>query len=138
MGKSVNRVMLLGNVGKDPDIKSTGGGTLVASFSIATSDRAKDAQGNWQDRTEWHNLKAFGKTAEIIRDYVRKGSKVFVEGKITTNSWNDKQSGEKKYRTEIIINELTLCGGGEGGGSRQQAHDDSYDADQITDDEIPF
>src|SRR3954468_10183277 len=105
MGKSVNKVMLLGNVGKDPDMKSTGGGTLVASFSLATADRSKDAQGNWQERTEWHNLKAFARTAEIVRDYVKKGSKIFVEGKIQTSSWDDKTSGKKVYRTEIIVND---------------------------------
>ena len=90
MAKSVNKVILLGNVGKDPEIRSTGGGTMVASFTLATSDRTKDAQGNWQDRTEWHNLKAFGRTAEIVRDYVKKGAKLFVEGRLTTRSWDDK------------------------------------------------
>jgi single-strand DNA-binding protein len=140
VGKSVNRVMLLGNIGKDPEIKSTGGGTLVANFTLATSDRAKDAQGNWQDRTEWHNLKAFGKLAEIVRDYVTKGSKIFAEGKIQTSSWDDKTSGVKKYRTEIIVNEVTLCSGGKdnSGSSRQQSHNDAYDADPIDDDSIPF
>lgn len=103
MAKSVNKVILLGNVGKDPEIRSTPGGTMVASFTLATSDRQKDAQGNWQDRTEWHNLKAFNRTAEIIRDYVKKGSKLYVEGKITTNSWDDKETGQKRYRTEILV-----------------------------------
>ena len=73
MAKSVNKVFLLGNVGKDPEIRSTGGGTMVANFRLATSDRSKDPQGNWQDRTEWHNLVAFKRTAEIVRDYVKKG-----------------------------------------------------------------
>lgn len=109
--KSVNKVLLLGNVGKDPEIRSTGGGTLVASFTVATSDRAKNASGEWVDRTEWHNLVAYGRTAEIARDYVRKGSKLYVEGKIQTRSWDDKNSGEKKYRTEIIVNELSLLSG---------------------------
>ena len=75
MAKSVNKVILLGNVGKDPEIKAAGTGTVVATFSIATSERFKDKDGTWQDRTEWHNLVAFGKVAEIIRDYVKKGSK---------------------------------------------------------------
>lgn len=109
--KSVNKVILLGNVGKDPEIRATGGGTLVASFTVATSDRAKNPSGEWTDRTEWHNLVAYGRTAEIIRDYVRKGSKLYVEGKIQTRSWDDKNSGEKKYRTEIIVNELSLLSG---------------------------
>src|SRR5277367_3388243 len=115
MAKSVNKVILLGNVGKDPEIRSTPSGTMVANFSLATTDRVKDATGNWTDRTEWHNLVAFQRTAEIIRDYVKKGSKLYVEGKIQTRSWDDKTSGEKKYRTEIIINDLSLLSGkGEG------------------------
>src|ERR1039458_7905549 len=111
MAKSVNKVILLGNVGKDPEIRSTGGGTMVANFTLATSDRFQDAQGNWQDRTEWHNLVAFKRTAEIVRDYVKKGTKLFVEGKIQTRSWDDKESGAKRYRTEIIVNDLSLLSG---------------------------
>src|ERR1700733_5578765 len=114
MAKGVNKVLLLGNVGKDPEIRSTAGGTIVASFSLATADRAKDQQGNWQDKTEWHNLVAFSRTAEIVRDYVKKGTQLFIEGKIQTRSWDDKESGQKKYRTEILVNELTLLGGGPG------------------------
>jgi len=153
MAKSVNKVILLGNVGKDPEIRSTAGGTMVASFTLATSDRQKDAQGNWQDRTEWHNLKAFNRIAEIIRDYVKKGSKLYVEGKITTNSWDDKESGQKRYRTEIIVNDLSLLSGREDGGSssgsysRQSGSPGNFDQRQpaahddpaeISDDDIPF
>lgn len=152
MAKSVNKVFLLGNVGKDPDIRATGGGTTVASFSLATSERTKDQSGNWTDRTEWHNLVAYGKLAEIIRDYVKKGGKLFVEGRIQTRSWDDKNSGEKKYRTEIIVNELSLLSGrGEGdGGGYNRSSSTSYDqrspaptdelvqSTEITDDDIPF
>ena len=94
MAKSVNKVILLGHVGKDPEIRSTTGGTLVANLSLATSERYKDQE----ERTEWHNLVVFSRGAEIIRDYVRKGSRLYVEGKIQTRSWDDKNSGEKKYR----------------------------------------
>jgi single-strand DNA-binding protein len=87
MAKGVNKALLLGHVGKDPEIRSTAGGTIVASFSLATSDRQKDGQGNWADKTEWHNLVAFNRTAEIVRDYVKKGTQLFVEGKIQTRSW---------------------------------------------------
>jgi single-strand DNA-binding protein len=104
MAKSVNKVILLGNVGKDPEIRSTGGGTMVASFSLATSSRSKDTQGNWQDKTEWHNIVAYDKLAEIIRDYVKKGHKLFVEGRLTTRNWDDKEfAGRKVYRTEIML-----------------------------------
>ena len=95
MGKSVNKTILLGNVGKDPEIRSTDGGTLVANLSLATADRFKDKQGEWQERTEWHNLVAYARGAEIIRDYVKKGSKLYVEGKIRTRSWDDKESGKE-------------------------------------------
>src|SRR6201992_1138834 len=111
MAKSVNKVTLLGNVGKDPEMRSTAGGTTVANFTLATSDRQKDQQGNWQDRTDWHNLVAFTRPAEIVRDYVKKGSKLYIEGKIQTRSWDDKESGQKRYRTEILINDLQLLGG---------------------------
>ncbi len=156
MAKGVNKVFLLGNVGKDPEIRSTQGGMQVASFSLATADRAKDAQGNWADKTEWHNIVCFQRTAEVVRDYVKKGSQILVEGKIQTRSWDDKASGEKKYKTEILCNELTLLGGkaggaSEGGGSssyskpastsydqRQPAATPDYGDSGITDDDIPF
>lgn len=158
MAKGVNKVMLLGNVGKDPEIRTTANGMTVASFSLATADRQKDAQGNWADKTEWHNLVCFQRTAEIVRDYVKKGSQIFVEGKIQTRSWDDKTSGEKKYKTEILVNDLSLLGGGpgrgEGGGSssggysKSSSSSSSYAsasapsndyADQgITDEDIPF
>jgi single-strand DNA-binding protein len=154
MAKGVNKVFLLGNVGKDPEIRATAGGMTVASFSLATADRAKDAQGNWADKTEWHNIVCFQRTAEVVRDYVKKGSQLLIEGKIQTRSWDDKASGEKKYKTEILCNELTLLGGkgggaGEGGGSYSKPAATSYDQRQpagtpdygdagITDDDIPF
>jgi single-strand DNA-binding protein len=155
MAKGVNKVFLLGNVGKDPEIRSTAGGTMVASFSLATADRQKDAQGNWTDKSEWHNLVAFNRTAEIIRDYVKKGTQLYIEGKIQTRSWDDKDSGQKKYRTEILVNEMTLLGkpgggsGESGSGGYSKSNTASYDqrtpASQpdyadvgITDDDIPF
>jgi single-strand DNA-binding protein len=157
MAKSVNKVILLGNVGKDPEIRSTGGGTTVANFTLATSDRQKDTQGNWQDRTEWHNLVAFTRLAEIVRDYVKKGSKLYVEGKIQTRSWDDKETGAKRYRTEIIVNDLSLLSGRDEGSSgaysrpasgsgsttpidqRPPAGQDEYSQQaEISDDDIPF
>jgi single-strand DNA-binding protein len=153
MARSVNKIILLGNVGKDPEFRATAGGTTVANFSLATTDRAKDQAGNWTDRTEWHNLVAFQRTAEIVRDYVKKGSKLYIEGKIQTRSWDDKTSGEKKYRTEVLINELVLLsgkseGGSEGGYSRgggssydqrsSGPSDDLVTSTEITDDDIPF
>ena len=121
MAKSVNKVILVGNLGKDPEVKYTPSGMAVARFTLATNDRFKDKEGNWQDRTEWHNLVAFQRTAEIVGEYLKKGRTVYVEGKLQTSSWDDKESGQKRYRTEIIVNDLVLLGGGrdagEGAGS---------------------
>ena len=155
MAKSVNKVILLGNVGKDPEIRSTPGGTMVATFGLATSDRYQDPQGNWQDRTEWHNLVAFKRTAEIVRDYVKKGSKLYVEGSLRTSNWEDKTSGQKRYKTEIIVNDLSLLSGrdeGSGGYGRSAdsgaaasydqrppaGQDDLAQSAEISDDDIPF
>jgi len=126
---------------------------MVANFSLATTDRAKDSSGNWTDKTEWHNLVAFQRTAEIVRDYVKKGSKLYIEGKIQTRSWDDKNSGEKKYRTEVLVNELVLLTGkgeaGEGGNYNRGgasaydqrnsgSADELVNSTEITDDDIPF
>lgn len=116
-GKGVNKVILVGNLGKDPELKYTPSGTPVAKFTLATSDRFKDKDGNWQDRTEWHNITAWARTAEIAAEYLKKGGKVYIEGSLRTHSWDDKTSGQKKYMTEIVVNDLVLLGGrGEGGG----------------------
>ena len=157
MAKSVNKVILLGNVGKDPEIKVLPSGQPVANFSIATSDRFKDQQGNFQDRTEWHNITAYGKLAEIVRDYVKKGNKLYIEGRLTTRSWDDKETNKKVYRTEIVVADLSLLsgrgedGGGSGGSyqksgsgntasfdQRPSGGDDYASSTQITDDDIPF
>jgi single-strand DNA-binding protein len=152
MAKTVNKVILLGNVGKDPEIRSTTGGTLVANLSLATSERYKDKGGEWQERTEWHNLVGYARGAEILRDYVKKGSKLYVEGRITTRSWDDKETGKKAYRTEIVVNEISLLSPAEGFNGRpasdgrdshSRTNQHSEPADNIgsvgiTDDDIPF
>ena len=114
---SVNKVILIGNLGKDPEVKYTPSGMAVARFSIATNERVKDKDGNWGDRTEWHNIVLFDRKAEVAGEYLKKGRTVYIEGSIRTNSWDDKETGQKKYRTEIIGNQMVLLGGGprEGG-----------------------
>lgn len=119
MAKGINKVLLLGNVGKDPEIRATAGGMTVATFSLATADRKKGTDGQWADSTEWHNLVAFQRTAEIVRDYVKKGTQLFIEGKIQTRSWDDKETGAKKYRTEVVVDELVLLGAADG--AREQS-----------------
>ncbi len=153
MAKSVNKVILVGHLGKDPEVRYTTTGMAVASFSLATNERFKDKDGQWQDRTEWHNLVAFDRTAEIAKEYVHKGSQIYIEGRLQTRSWDDKNTGEKKYKTEIVISDLVLLGGrGEGrreeGDRARGASANSYDQrpapaaaadDQgITDADIPF
>jgi single-strand DNA-binding protein len=153
MSKSVNKVILVGHLGKDPELKYTPSGVPVAKFTLATNERFKDKEGNWQDRTEWHNLVAFQRTAEIVGEYLKKGRQVYIEGALRTSSWDDKETGQKKYRTEIMVNELVLLGGGqsaEGGGGHQKSRAASADhMDQrtpepaaasgpITDEDIPF
>ncbi len=155
-GKGINKVILLGNLGKDPELKYTPQGTPVAKFSLATGDRFKDKEGNWQDRTEWHNITAWGRTAEIVGEYLKKGRQVYIEGALRTHSWDDKQTGQKKYMTEIVVNELVLLGGREGGsggggdfsGSSRSSGSNNFDqrvpepepagSSPITDEDIPF
>ena len=151
MPKSVNKVILVGNLGQDPDVKYTPRGTPIAKFSLATNERFKDKSGEWQDRTEWHNIVAWQRLAEIVGEYLQKGSKVYVEGRLQTSSWQDRQSGEKKYRTEIVARDLVMLdnNGATGHdpaderasdsrlGQRSQEEEDSVQG-QITDEDIPF
>jgi len=116
-GKSVNKVILIGNLGKDPEVKYTPSGTPVAKLAIATNERYKDKNGEWQDRTEWHNVVLWQRLAEIAGEYLKKGGKVYIEGRLQTRSWEDKQTNQKRYATEIVANDLVLLGGrGEGAG----------------------
>ena len=120
--KSVNKVILIGNLGKDPEIKHTQQGKPVATFSLATNERYRDKDGQWQDRTEWHNIVLWERLAEVAGEYLKKGGKVYIEGRIRTESWDDKQTGQKKYITKIIGSDLVLLGGrGEGGGGGEFA-----------------
>jgi single-strand DNA-binding protein len=160
MAKSVNKVILLGTLGKDPELKYTPQGTAVAKFSMATNESYKDKQsGEWKERTEWHNIVCWQRTAEVAAEYLKKGSKAYIEGRITTRSWDDKETGQKKYMTEIVANDLVLIGGrrddAEGSGSRRAsgstfdqrssastAPDDHFSqgaaSTEITDEDIPF
>lgn len=107
MGKSVNKVLLLGHVGKDPEIHSLRRG-IVANLRLATSERTIGNRGEPREETEWHNVVAYQRTAEIIRDFVRRGSRLFIEGRLRTRSWDDKETGQKRYRTEVLVLQLNL------------------------------
>lgn len=151
MPKSVNKVILVGNVGGDPDVKYTPSGTPVAKFSLATNESYKDKSGEWQERVEWHNVIAWQRLAEIVGEYVQKGRKLYIEGRLQTSNWQDRQSGEKKYRTEIVARDIVLLGDGNGNGHRtgqpepnprqlQPHYEQEIDAAEagITDQDIPF
>jgi len=107
-GKSLNKVLLIGHLGKDPEVSYTASGVAVAKYSIATNERWKDQDGNTQERTEWHNIVAWRKLAEICGQYLKKGSKVYLEGRLQTRSWDDKNTGVKRYTTEIIADDLIM------------------------------
>jgi single-strand DNA-binding protein len=153
MAKSVNKVILIGNLGKDPEVKYTPSGTAMAKFSLATNERYKDKSGEFQERTEWHNIVAWQRLAEIAGEYLKKGRSVYIEGRIQTRSWDDKQTGQKKYMTEIVANDLVLLSGGrgeggEGGGGKgarsaaatepSAPPENPAQGAEITDEDIPF
>lgn len=118
MARGVNKVILVGNLGNDPEVKYTGGGTAVCSLSVATSENWKDKQtGEQQERTEWHRVKMFGRLAEIAGEYLKKGRQVYIEGSLRTDKYTDKE-GVTRYSTDIIANEMQMLGGGGEGGSR--------------------
>jgi single-strand DNA-binding protein len=118
----VNKAILIGNLGKDPELRYTPGGQPTASFSLATTDRWTDKNGQKQERTEWHNIVAWGKLAELVNQYLKKGRSAYVEGRITTRSWDDRD-GNKKYRTEIVANQIQFLGGGPGQSGGDAVHD---------------
>ena len=107
---TVNKVMLIGRLGRDPEMRYTSSGTAVVNFSIATNHFIKSQDGNNNEQTEWHNIVAFGRTAEIAGEYLTKGRLVYIEGRLQTRSWDDK-NGQKKYKTEVLCSNLQLLGG---------------------------
>jgi len=148
----VNKVILVGNLGKDPEIRYTNNQMSVCNFSLATGERRKDASGNWTEHTEWHRVVTFGKTAENCSNYLKKGSQVFIDGRIQTNKWQDKE-GKDRYTTEIIANNVQFLSGRAGGAEAGQSSSVGYDdgppsngapnqnpSDDVSfdDDDIPF
>jgi len=120
MARGINKVILVGNLGNDPDVRYTQSGAAVANVSIATSESWKDkTTGEQQDRTEWHRVVFFGRLAEIVSEYLKKGSQIYVEGRLQTRKWQDKE-GIDRYTTEIVANEMQMLGGRGGGGGGSQ------------------
>jgi single-strand DNA-binding protein len=158
MARGINKVILVGNLGNDPDVRYTASGAAVANVSIATTDSWKDKESEeMQDRTEWHKVVFFGRLAEIVAEYLKKGSQVYVEGRLQTRKWQDKE-GHDRYTTEIVAGEMQMLGGrggsGGGGGGNQTQDSSSEDgqtrgggnnkrqskppAEDFVDDDIPF
>jgi len=131
----VNKAILLGRLGKDPEIRYTSNGTAVCNFSIATSETWKDQSGEKQERTEWHRIVAFGKLGEICGEYLAKGKQVYIEGRLQTRTWEDK-SGNKRETTEIIITTMQMLGSA--GGEKMAREDAPLPEDPLKDDDIPF
>src|SRR5882724_8090277 len=152
---SVNKVILVGRLGRDPETRYTGGGSAVANFSVATDETYKDKNGERQKRTEWHKIVVWGKQAEIAQQYLKKGSLIFIEGRIQSREWQDKE-GQKRTSFEIVASNFRMLGGSGGGGGsvgggRAEEHDQSAPADdfggggsaghsgpEISDEDIPF
>lgn len=149
MARGVNKVILVGNLGNDPETKYTQGGMAVTTISLATSSVRKEKDGNTQERTEWHRVKFFGKLAEIAGEYLKKGGQVYVEGSIRYDKWTG-DDGVEKYFTDIIANEMQMLGGKQEGGQRAserksepakspaQIKPAASSDDPPTDDDIPF
>lgn len=153
----LNKVFLYGNLTRDPEVRALPSGQQVASFALATNRTYTDKSGTKQESTEFHNIVAFGRQAEVIAQYLKKGRPVFVEGRIQTRSWDDKSSGEKKYRTEIVIENFqfgpSTMGGGEarggdrpafqkggakGGAGKKEDNEVQYPEETVSADDIPF
>ena len=133
--RGLNKVMIIGNLGRDPEVKYLPSGRAVANFSVATNERYQDKDGNWQDSTEWHRVVFFGKTAETVGQYLSKGSQVYIEGRLKTRSWE--QDGQKRYMTEIEGRQMIMLGGrgGQDGGGDQEP---TYEPTPSADEDIPF
>ena len=149
--RSVNKAILIGNLGRDPELRHTASGKSVATFTVATNRSWTGPDGSSQEETEWHNIVAWDRLAEICQQYLQKGRKVYIEGRIQTRSWDDKTTGQKRYMTEIVANQMIIldsAGGGRGEGSSREAvrkpreervPEPGYDFEgDHSDDDLPF
>jgi len=152
MARGVNKVILIGNLGNDPDVRYTSGGSAVANVSLATTESWRDKEsGEQQEKTEWHRIVFFGRLAEIVSEYLKKGSQIYVEGRLQTRKWQDKE-GKDRYTTEIVANEMQMLGSRGGGDFSQNTRSteketrapkareqgESRPDDEFVDDDIPF
>ncbi len=140
MARGLNKVMLIGHLGKDPELKYTPGGAAVATFSLATTEGYKDKEGNWQERPEWHRLVVWNKQAEVAAEYLKKGQQIFVEGRLQTRTWE--KDGQKHYTTEIVVQNFQMLGrkgeGGSGAPDIPTPSDDLAPPAQPDREDLPF
>ena len=135
----INKVILLGNLGADPELRTTAGGDAVATISIATSDSWKDKNtGEEQQKTEWHRVVFFRRMAEVVGQYLKKGSSVYIEGHLQTNSYEDKNTGEKKFSTQIVARDMQMLGSRNSSETQSNSSDEASMDQTPMDDEIPF
>lgn len=134
---SVNKVILIGNLGNDPELKYTPSNKAVCNLSVATNEKWKDKSGAKQEKTEWHRVNVWGDLAENCAKYLKKGRTVYVEGRLETRKWDDKQTGEKRQATEIVADKVVFLGGGERGEEKQERRGTSP-SDSFGDDEPSF
>lgn len=137
MARSVNKVILIGNLGKDPELRYATTGSAVTSFSLATNEQWKDQEGNPQERTSWHNLVVWGKLAEIAAEYLKKGRKIYVEGRLQYRDYEDK-NGNKRYVTEIVVSDLMMLGSRQDGGEREEPVSGGSPSVSEEKDDLPF
>jgi single-strand DNA-binding protein len=143
MARSLNKVLLIGNLGRDPEVRYTPSGVAVATFTVATNESWKDQEGNQQERTEWHNIVAWRKLAEICGEWLKKGKKVYIEGRLQTRNYDDKNTGTKRYITEIVADNLIMLDsrGTQGEATQQaapQSAEEPFAQGASKDDDLPF
>ena len=134
---SLNKVLLIGNLGKNPEVRYTTSGTAVASFTLATSEKFKNKGGEWEERTEWHNVTLWGRLAEIAGEYLSKGKMVYLEGKLQTRKWQDKD-GKDRYTTEIVGERMQMLSRNEPGRDNDPAADSFPQSPDAGSDDVPF
>ena len=132
---SLNKVLLIGNLGKDPEVRFTASGTAVASFSLATSEKFKNKEGEWEERTEWHNVTLWGRLAEIASEYLGKGKTVYIEGRLQTRKWQDKD-GKDRYTTEIVGEKMLMLSRKDG--SNHEEAGQSHEGPGFPEGDVPF
>jgi single-strand DNA-binding protein len=135
--RGLNKVLLIGNLGADPEFRTTPSGTSVTTFNVATTEQWTNKEGQQEQKTEWHRVVTWGKLAEISRDYLKKGKQVYLEGRLQTRSWEDKD-GQKRYTTEVVANQMLMLGpvSGQGGTERDSEEVDPFPSDD--EDDLPF